>query len=251
VWYGTETLRIIILFADPARAADAQARFGDMGIGAVSAMLSTRLTLLALAGLTLTWILIAIGLRCMEVGRPKRWDAVISGVLAVTVLGWTAASTSSIRTDIHSFRKSAEALATTVQEPPDFSAPPDAPESRGSTSTRENPFEGLPPPPPPPPGPETGRYRVGGTIPQPRKIKDVKPVYPAIAQKARVQGVVIVEASIDPAGMVSDVRILRSIPLLDQAAVDAVKQWQFEPTTVDGVAVTVVMTVTVNFTLSD
>jgi protein TonB len=97
----------------------------------------------------------------------------------------------------------------------------------------------------------TGAYRVGGAIRQPRKIKDVPPVYPALARTARVQGVVIVEATIDPAGNVSNVRILRSIPLLDQAAVDAVKQWQYEPTIVDGAPVPVMMTVTVNFTLRD
>jgi TonB family protein len=97
----------------------------------------------------------------------------------------------------------------------------------------------------------TGALRVGGAIRQPRKIKDVPPVYPAIARTARVQGVVIVEASIDATGNVSDVRILRSIPLLDQAAVDAVKQWQYEPTLLNGSAVPIIMTVTVNFTLRD
>jgi TonB family protein len=100
-------------------------------------------------------------------------------------------------------------------------------------------------------GPTTGAVRVGGAIRQPRKLKDVAAVYPAIARSARVQGVVIVEASIDAAGNVSDVRVLRSIPLLDQAAVDAVKQWQYEATLLNGVAVPVITTVTVNFTLRD
>jgi TonB family protein len=104
---------------------------------------------------------------------------------------------------------------------------------------------GAPPPPPP------GVVRVGGAIRQPRKIKDVPPVYPAIARTARVQGVVIIEASIDPAGNVGDARILRSIPLLDQAAVDAVTQWQYEPTLLNGTAVPIIMTLTVNFTLAD
>jgi TonB family protein len=105
---------------------------------------------------------------------------------------------------------------------------------------------GAPPPPPP-----AGALRVGGAVRQPRKIKDVPPVYPPIARTARVQGVVIIEASIDPAGNVGDARILRSIPLLDQAAVDAVKQWQYEPTLLNGTAVPIIMTVTVNFTLGD
>jgi TonB family protein len=95
----------------------------------------------------------------------------------------------------------------------------------------------------------TGAYRIGGTIQPPKKIKDMPPEYPAIAQQARVQGVVIVEVRIDERGMMSDTRILRSIPLLDQAAIDAVKQWQYEPTLLNGVAVPVLMTVTVNFTL--
>ena len=64
-----------------------------------------------------------------------------------------------------------------------------------------------------------------------------------------MQGVVIMEVRIDERGTVSDVRTLRSIPLLDQAAIDAVKQWQYTPTLMNGVAVPVIMTVTVNFTL--
>jgi protein TonB len=91
--------------------------------------------------------------------------------------------------------------------------------------------------------------RVGGAIRAPQKTKDVKPVYPAIAQSARVQGVVIIEATIGPTGQVTDAKVLRSIPLLDAAALEAVKQWVFTPTTLNGVPVPVIMTVTVNFTL--
>ena len=91
--------------------------------------------------------------------------------------------------------------------------------------------------------------RIGGNIKQPTKVKDVKPVYPAIAQSARVQGVVIIEATIGPNGAVQEAKVLRSIPLLDAAALDAVRQWQFTPTTLNGVPVPVIMTVTVNFTL--
>ena len=91
--------------------------------------------------------------------------------------------------------------------------------------------------------------RVGGNIKTPTKTKDAKPIYPPIAQSARVQGVVIIEATIGPDGRVKDAKVLRSIPLLDQAALDAVKQWQFTPTLLNGVPVPVIMTVTVNFTL--
>jgi protein TonB len=109
----------------------------------------------------------------------------------------------------------------------------------------------APAPPPPPPSPVTPRapVRVGGEIRPPAKTRDVSPVYPSIAQTARVQGVVIIEAVISPAGTVLDARILRSIPMLDAAALDAVRQWEYTPTLLNGVPVPVVMTVTINFQL--
>jgi protein TonB len=91
--------------------------------------------------------------------------------------------------------------------------------------------------------------RVGSGIKPPTKIRDVPPIYPPVAQSARVQGVVILEVTIGTTGLVQDARILRSIPLLDQAAIDAVEQWQFTPTLVNGQTVPVIMTVTVNFSL--
>ena len=92
--------------------------------------------------------------------------------------------------------------------------------------------------------------RVGGDIKEPKKIRHVAPVYPEVAQQARVQGVVILEALIDDSGNVANAIIMRSVPLLDQAALDAVRQWRFTPTLVNGVPVNVIMTVTVNFTLN-
>jgi TonB family protein len=118
---------------------------------------------------------------------------------------------------------------------------------------------GAPPPPPPPPPPPDGEQispldgvvpvRIGGEFKPPKKIRDVKPVYPLAAQDAKVQGVVIIEAVIDTAGFVARGRVLRSIEMLDEAALEAVKQWQFEPTLLNGAPIPVVMTVTVNFTL--
>ena len=102
------------------------------------------------------------------------------------------------------------------------------------------------PRPPPPPG----AVRVGGAIKEPRKTKHVDVVYPEIAKSARVQGVVIMECTISPEGKVLDVRLLRGIPLLDAAAIDAVKQWEYTPTLLNGVPVPVIMTVTAKFTLS-
>ena len=90
---------------------------------------------------------------------------------------------------------------------------------------------------------------MGGDIRPPTKIKDVARKYPDIAKQARVKGIVILEAIIDPTGNVTNVRVLRSIPLLDQSAIDAVRQWKYEPTLLNGVPVPIVMTVTVNFTL--
>jgi TonB family protein len=90
--------------------------------------------------------------------------------------------------------------------------------------------------------------RVGPQIKTPTKIKDVRPVYPAIAQAAKVQGVVVIEATIGDDGKVVDTRVVKSVPLLDQAALDAVRQWEYTPTQVKGKAVPVVMTITVNFT---
>jgi len=107
---------------------------------------------------------------------------------------------------------------------------------------------GVQPEAPPPPPPVTP-VRITSELRQPAKIKDVMPVYPDIAMRARIAGVVILEATIDARGKVVNLRVLRSVPLLDQAATDAVRQWEFTPTRLNGVAVPVVMTVTVNFTL--
>ena len=89
--------------------------------------------------------------------------------------------------------------------------------------------------------------RIGGKIHPPMKIKDVQPVYPAIAQSARVGGAVMIEATIGEDGKVLDAKVVRSIPLLDQAALDAVRQWEYRPTLLNGVPVPVLINITVNF----
>lgn len=103
--------------------------------------------------------------------------------------------------------------------------------------------------PPPVPAVEQAPVRSGVDIRPPAKVRDAAPAYPAIARAARVQGVVIVEATIGVNGKVQDARILRSIPLLDAAALDAVRQWEYTPTRLNGTPVAVLMTVTVNFRL--
>jgi len=103
-----------------------------------------------------------------------------------------------------------------------------------------------PPPPPPPDKP----VRVGGQIKAPRKVRDTAPVYPEVAKQARVEGVVILEATISPEGRVDNVRVVRGSPLLNDAAVNAVKSWAYTPTLLNGVPVPVIMTVTVSFKLA-
>jgi protein TonB len=123
------------------------------------------------------------------------------------------------------------------------------PTAAGIAAGTSSPTIAVAPPLPPPP-PLTTPIRVGGNIPPPKKIKDVKPAYPAIAESSRVQGVVIIEVTIGEAGKVVDARVLRSIPLLDGAAIEAVMQWEFTPTLLNGQPVAIVMSVTVNFTLN-
>ena len=94
-----------------------------------------------------------------------------------------------------------------------------------------------------------GAVKVEGELKPPKLIKKVNPVYPEEARKARVEGVVILEARIDTAGKVSDVMVLRSVPQLDQAAVEAIKKWVYEPMLIKGKPVEAVFTVTVRFAL--
>ncbi len=78
-------------------------------------------------------------------------------------------------------------------------------------------------------------------------ISQTKPVYPPLAKQARIQGIVILEAVIGKDGMVSEIKVLNGHPLLQQAAIDAVSQWKYKPTLLNGEPVEVVTTVTVNF----
>jgi protein TonB len=104
-------------------------------------------------------------------------------------------------------------------------------------------------PPAPQPPPQQSLIHVGGNIRPPQKVADVAPIYPPLALSAGVQGAVILEAVIGEDGSVRDVHVLRSIALLDAAALEAVRQWRFIPTLLNGQPVPVVMTVTVAFRL--
>ena len=101
--------------------------------------------------------------------------------------------------------------------------------------------------PAPPPGGQG--LRVGGEIKPPVKLVDVRPVYPAAAREAGIEGVVILEVKIGVDGGVETARVLKSIPVLDEAALDAVKQWKFEPTLLNGQPTSITMTTTINFAI--
>jgi protein TonB len=91
--------------------------------------------------------------------------------------------------------------------------------------------------------------RIGRGVEAPVKLRDVKPDYPGLALLTRVEGVVIVECRVDESGRVADARVLRGHPLLDAAALDAIRQWRYRPTLLNGNPVSVIMTVTVRFQL--
>jgi TonB family protein len=88
-------------------------------------------------------------------------------------------------------------------------------------------------------------YRIGGQLPPPSRAGT--PRYPPAAKEAGIRGVVQAEIVVDETGQVRDARVVRSVPLLDDAALEAVREWRFEPTVVDGRPVPVRMTVTLSF----
>ncbi|MBN1940157.1 MAG: energy transducer TonB, partial [Candidatus Aminicenantes bacterium] len=93
--------------------------------------------------------------------------------------------------------------------------------------------------------------RIGPDVQPPKLIHRVEPEFPIKAREARVEGTVVLEAQTDIYGRVLSVKVLKSIPLLDQAAIDAVRQWVYEPMLVNGNPQGVVFTVTVRFTLEN
>ena len=105
---------------------------------------------------------------------------------------------------------------------------------------------GLPSEAPPPPA---RVVRIGGQIAQPKLIRQVKPVYPDLAVQSRVSALVILEAEVDTRGHVKAVKILRGHPLFDDSALEAVKQWRYQPLLLNGEPTGFILTVTVNFNL--
>ena len=95
----------------------------------------------------------------------------------------------------------------------------------------------------------SGPVRLGNTLAPPRKIKDVRPAYPPVALLTQVRGSVIIEITIGTDGKVQEAAVIHSVPQLDQAALEAVRQWEYEPTRVNGMFVALIMTVVVNFAI--
>jgi protein TonB len=144
--------------------------------------------------------------------------------------------------------------------------PPPPPKKKGiqppPPQPPQPPKKGIQPPPPPkppqPPLPPTekelkefakGAVVAIGKIKPPRLISDVAPIYPEIARQARVEGTVVLAVRTDAKGRVTEVKVLKSIPLLEQAAVDAVRQWIYEPFLSEGKATPVVFSVSITFKL--
>lgn len=93
--------------------------------------------------------------------------------------------------------------------------------------------------------------RVGGMIAAPKLIHSVRPQYPELAQMARLSGLVILEALVDSRGRVESVRVLSGKPLLDESAVEAVKQWRYKPLLLNGVPTRFLLTVMVRFNFTE
>jgi protein TonB len=132
-------------------------------------------------------------------------------------------------------------LPTDVDGPPPCLANCDGPPGLPSGDDRGGPGDG--------PGTGSAPLRVSAGIKEPRRIVYVAPVYPELARVARVEGIVIVDCTIDRDGRVIDARVLRGHPLLDEAALAAVRRWVYMPSLLSGVPVPVLMTVTVRFVI--
>lgn len=106
------------------------------------------------------------------------------------------------------------------------------------------------PPPPPKAVAQHGPYRVGGRVQPPKLLNEVQPTYPPLAREARVQGDVMIDSIIDKQGDVTQMKLVSGNPLLITAALNAMKQWKYQPTRLNGTPISVEMQVTVHFSLA-
>ena len=138
----------------------------------------------------------------------------------------------------------------TVAPPSATAIPASPPEIEAPARPPQTPAPPLPPPPPPEDRAafEKGAVRLEASK-APRLLRRVEPRYPEVADHARVQGTVALDVRTDIFGRVKGLRVVRSIPLLDQAAYDAVRQWIYEPVLVEGKPAEAVFSVAVTFVL--
>lgn len=139
-------------------------------------------------------------------------------------------------------RQNANGAPTGVAAPP---PPPPPPPPPGAVALPSPPPPPLPPAPPQP----QAALRIGSGPAQANLIQKVEPVYPPLARAARVQGVVLLSATIDNTGQVVGVSVVSGHPLLNDAAVEAVRQWVYRPMLLNGQPVDVITTITINFVL--
>jgi TonB family protein len=214
----------------------------SLALGIVGLFSGGGLIVGSLLGLGLAAAALSSGSRA---GRDVAWAGLTANVFALLTVFPVAAAVLAYRSSPvplfdESLPEPAQNRALVELPDPPPPPPPPPPSPRPRSAEARSPAEAAPPSRP---------VRVGAAIPEPRKVRNVSPVYPPDAVRARVQGAVVLECTISPAGTVVAVRPLQGPPLLRDAAIAAVEQWEYEPTLLNGVAVPVIVTVTVNFTL--
>jgi TonB family protein len=276
LWLYGDIEHLVMMMADPARAAEARAWLGNMRLDAVSALLSERIVVLACVALVVSVVLGVVGWRSTRSGRARVWDFTTSGVLVLLLLQWCVvgtirtlqqiryldhvANSSGYSVDASSpgFPRSTDELFDLIMSPRRlpaaalFLVPPPPPPPSPS-----------PPPPPPPPPPDNmslspvpaptmtkpRRVRVSASVARGLLIHKVAPLYPPLARAARIQGTVVLWAVIGKDGSVQSVKLMRGHPILGQAAMDAVKQWDYQPYLQNGEPVEVETEIMVIFRL--
>jgi protein TonB len=179
-------------------------------------------------------------------GRPRDVDVVNDGPARLSST-CVAAARVLFRSSFHSSLGSPEDSRRMVLEPGrrrmriSLGEPPEAGNARAlqeaSAAGRRN-REGT-----------GGPARIGGTLKDPKKLRDVRPEYPPELKARGVQGHVVLETVIGRSGHIEDIKVVHGVDGLTEAAAEAVAQWEFTPTLLNGVAVPVIYTVTVSFAL--
>jgi TonB family protein len=267
LWLYGDIENLVMMTTDPARAAEARARLGDMGLDGVAALLSERIVVLACAALVVSVALGVVGWRYTRSGEARQWDFAASGVLALLVLQWCVAGTIGTLQQIryldhvvnssgYTMDASRAGFPRSIEDLLDLIMPPQPLPVAELLSI-------PPPPPPPPPPPDTisssprpapemtkpRRARVSAGVAQGLLIHGVAPLYPPLARAARIQGMVVLRAVIGKDGSVQSVKVMSGHPMLEQAAVDAVMQWSYHPYLQNGEAVEMETEIAVKFIL--